>query len=235
VIQSGAPEAPGRLRSGLHGRRKGKALRPRQAALVEELLPLLSIDIAAKAPDVRTLFPQLVSDVWLEIGFGGGEHLVKMAAEHPNVGLIGCEPFVNGMAKALVSIQAHRLANIRLRAGDAADLIAWLPAACLDRVFLLFPDPWPKRRQHKRRFVSDERLATLARVMRSGAELHFATDIDDYAGWTLARILRSADFLWPAEQSRDWRLPWPGWHDTRYGAKAKQAGRRPVYLTFTRR
>jgi tRNA (guanine-N7-)-methyltransferase len=110
-----------------------------------------------------------------------------------------------------------------------------LPDASLGRVFLLFPDPWPKRRQRKRRFISDERLAVLARVMRNGAELRFATDIDDYAGWTLARILRSPDFVWRAAQSADWTLPWKDWQQTRYEAKAKQAGRRPVYLTFLRR
>jgi tRNA (guanine-N7-)-methyltransferase len=124
------------------------------------------------------------------------------------------------------------LANIRLHAGDAADLIGWLPDSSLGRVFLFFPDPWPKRRQRKRRFVSEENLAVLARVMRSGAELRFATDVDDYSGWTLARILRSPDFLWPAQQSADWGQPWQGWRDTRYEAKAREAGRRAVYLTF---
>jgi tRNA (guanine-N7-)-methyltransferase len=139
------------------------------------------------------------------------------------------------MAKALAAIEAQGLANLRLHADDAADLLKWLPDASLGRVFLLFPDPWPKRRQRKRRFISDESLAALAGVMRSGAELRFATDIDDYAGWTLARVLRSPDFLWRAAQSADWALPWEGWRETRYEAKAKHAGRRPVYLTFIRR
>jgi tRNA (guanine-N7-)-methyltransferase len=139
------------------------------------------------------------------------------------------------MAKALAAIEAQRLANIRLHAGDAADVLAWLPNALLGRVFLFFPDPWPKRRQRKRRFISDESLVALARVMHAGAELRFASDIDDYAGWTLIRILRSKHFLWPAEQGVDWTLPWQGWRGTRFEAKAKQAGRRPVYLTFIRR
>jgi tRNA (guanine-N7-)-methyltransferase len=136
------------------------------------------------------------------------------------------------MAKALSAIETLGLANIRLHAGDAADLIGWLPDSSLGRVFLLFPDPWPKRRQRKRRFVSEENLDVLARVMRSGAELRFATDIDDYSGWTLTRILRSPYFLWPAEQSADWARPWQGWRETRYEAKARQAGRRAAYLTF---
>ena len=127
--------------------------------------------------------------------------------ENPDIGFIGCEPFVNGIAKALSAIETLGLTNIRLYAGNAADLIGWLPSSSLGcvlgRVFLFFPDPWPKRRQRKRRFVSDENLATLAQVMRSDAELRFATDIDDYAGWTLARILRSPDFVWPTDQSAD--------------------------------
>jgi tRNA (guanine-N7-)-methyltransferase len=139
------------------------------------------------------------------------------------------------VAKALAAIEAQSLANLRLHPDDAAGLLDWLPDASLGRVFLLFPDPWPKRRQRKRRFISDERLAVLGRVMRSGAELRFATDIDDYAGWTLARILRSPDFVWRAAQSADWTRPWEGWQQTRYETKAKQAGRRPVYLTFLRR
>jgi tRNA (guanine-N7-)-methyltransferase len=176
-----------------------------------------------------------VAEVWLEIGFGGGEHLIRTAVDHPNIGLVGCEPFVNGMAKALAAIETHGLTNIRLHGGDAADLLGWLPRGSISRIFLLFPDPWPKRRQRKRRFILDDKLAALARIMRSGAELRFATDIDDYAGWTLARFLRSPDFAWAAEQSANWLEPWDGWRATRYEAKAKRAGRRPVYLTFVRR
>jgi tRNA (guanine-N7-)-methyltransferase len=194
----------------------------------------LSIDISARLPDGRALFAQSAADVWLEIGFGGGEHLIRTAAENPGIGLIGCEPFVNGMAKALAGIEAQGLTNVRLYGGDAVDLLSWLPSGSIGRVFLLFPDPWPKRRQRKRRFVSDETIAALAGIMRSGAELRFATDIDDYSGWTLARILRSPDFVWPAEQSQDWSKAWEGWQETRYEAKAKRAGRHSVYLTFSR-
>lgn len=171
----------------------------------------------------------------MEIGFGGGEHLIEAAKTHPDVGFIGCEPFVNGVAKALAAIQARSLTSIRLHPGNAADVLDRLPEASLGRVFLLYPDPWPKRRQHKRRFISDDSLRQLARVMRSGSELRFATDIDDYAGWTLARILRSPDFVWPAKTSADWMEPSPGWRETRYEKKARASGRRPVYLTFIRR
>jgi tRNA (guanine-N7-)-methyltransferase len=232
---TGSAEEHDRARGALYGRRKGKALRSHQTQLVDELLPRLSLDLSTSVADARALFPSPVCDVWLEIGFGGGEHLIRLAAERRDIGFIGCEPFVNGMAKALAAIEAHGLTNARLHAGDAADILVWLPEASLGRVFLLFPDPWPKRRQRKRRFVSDASLSALARVMRSGAELRFATDIDDYAGWTLARFLHSSDFFWSAEASADWIAPWRDWQDTRYQAKAKQAGRRPVYLTFVRR
>jgi tRNA (guanine-N7-)-methyltransferase len=195
----------------------------------------LSIDISARLPDARALFAHSVADVWLEIGFGGGEHLIRTAAENRDVGFIGCEPFVNGMAKALAAIQAQGLANIRLYSGDAADLLSWLPSGSIGRVFLLFPDPWPKRRQRKRRFVSDESIAALAGIMRSTAELRLATDVDDYSGWALARMLRSPGFIWPAEQSKDWTEAWDGWQETRYEAKARRADRDPVYLTFIRR
>jgi tRNA (guanine-N7-)-methyltransferase len=197
-------------------------------------LPRLSVDLTTPTSEAPALFAPPVSDVWLEIGFGGGEHLIRTASDNPQIGFIGCEPFVNGMAKALVAIEARGLANIRLHAGDATEILSWLPDASLGRVFVLFPDPWPKRRHRKRRFVSDESLAALARVIRSGAELRFATDIDDYAGWTLGRILVSPDFIWAAEQSKDWVEAWNGWEETRYEAKAKRAGRNPVYLTFIR-
>ncbi|HEX3182077.1 MAG TPA: tRNA (guanosine(46)-N7)-methyltransferase TrmB [Beijerinckiaceae bacterium] len=203
--------------------------------LLKELLPHLCVDLTSSVSDLRALFGGHASSCWLEIGFGSGGHLVRTAAENPNVGFIGCEPFVNGMAKALAAIEAQGLTNIRLFEGDAADLLAWLPEASVGRVFLLFPDPWPKRRHRKRRFISDQRLAALARVMQPGAELRFATDIDDYAGWTLARILRSPQFLWAAEQKASWMTPWAGWRETRYEAKAKRAGGRPIYLTFIRR
>ncbi len=221
--------------SRLYGRRKGKKLRAHQAALLETLLPVLSFDPARPIADAAGLFIGKPSAIWLEIGFGGGEHLIAEAESHPERGFIGCEPFQNGLAKAVALAEARKLANLRLYCGDAGAVIEALPDRALQGVYLLYPDPWPKRRHRKRRFLSDDMLASLARVMRPGAELRFATDIDDNAGWTLARVLRSPDFLWRGETAADWREPWPGWGGTRYEAKALAAGRRPAYLTFVRR
>ncbi|HYW59258.1 MAG TPA: tRNA (guanosine(46)-N7)-methyltransferase TrmB [Xanthobacteraceae bacterium] len=217
------------------GRRKCHPLRPRQAALMERLLPRLALDLRAPAPDrLAALFPDPADEIGLEIGFGGGEHLVAEAAARPRMGFIGCEPFVNGMAKALALIEAQNLGNIRLHFGDASDLVAWMPAGSLARVDLLYPDPWPKRRHWKRRFVQDASIAALARVLRPGAHFRFVTDWPDYAEWTLERLVRSPDFMWIAERADDWRKPWGGFTGTRYEAKAKQAGRAPCYLVFRR-
>jgi tRNA (guanine-N7-)-methyltransferase len=230
-------DGPRRARrdAGLYGRRKGKTLRPRQAGLVETLLPRLRLDLSRPIATPFDQFPRRPGELWLEIGFGGGERLAADALSHPQRGFFGCEPFINGVAKLLVEIEHFGLENIRLHPGDAGDLIDRLPENCLSGVYLLYPDPWPKRRHKERRFVSDAMLARLARVMRPGAELRFATDIDDYAAWTLARVLRSPDFLWPALSFRDWTTPWAGWVQTRYEAKALREGRQPAYLTFIRR
>ena len=171
-----------RVGSPLYGRRKGKPLAAYQDELVARLLPHLAVDVSAPVEPSR-LFADRCRDVWLEVGFGAGEHLLCAAARHPDVGLIGCEPFVNGVARVLADLAGADLGNVRLHCGDAGELIDRLPDASLGRVFLFYPDPWPKRRQRKRRFVSDAMLARLARVMRPGADLRFATDIDDYAGW----------------------------------------------------
>ena len=230
-----ADERPGARRAGaLHGRRKGKKLRTYHAGLIDDLLPKLTLDVSGPI-DPAALFDFTPADLRLEIGFGGGEHLAAEAARAPLTGFIGCEPFVNGVAKLLAEIDSGGLRNILIHSGDAADVIARLPAASLAQVDLLYPDPWPKRRQRKRRFVSDASLAQLARALRPGGELRFATDIDDYAGWTLARVLRSPDFVWEAEGPLDWMEPWPGWTRTRYEEKAVREGRPPVYLTFRRR
>lgn len=217
------------------GRRKGHPLRPRQAALFDTLLPRLALDLSVPPPaDLGALFGG-VDEVRLEIGFGGGEHLIAEALRDPRVGFIGSEPFVNGMAKALALIEQHKLGNIRLHHGDASELIAWLPRAGLARVDLMYPDPWPKRRHWKRRFVQDDSVAAIARLLRPAGEFRFATDIADYAAWTLARLLRSHEFSWTAERADDWREPWPNFSGTRYETKAKRAGRAPCYLTFRRR
>ena len=223
-------------RRAFFGRRKGHALRAHQAALFSTLLPKLALDLSKPAPsDPRRLFGIAVDEVRLEIGFGGGEHFVAQALANPRVGLIGIEPFVNGMAKALAAIEQHKLANVRLSSEDASRVVNWLPAANLSRIDLLYPDPWPKRRHWKRRFVQDESLARLARLLKPDGELHFATDIGDYAAWTLARILRSPDLEWTAERADDWRTPWPDFVRTRYEAKAVREGRVPHYFTFCKR
>jgi tRNA (guanine-N7-)-methyltransferase len=229
-------EASERPRTKFFGRRKGHQLKRHQADLMHTLLPRLAINIVSAAPrDLGELFPNAPKDVRLEIGFGGGEHLAAQAAAHPDVGFIGCEPFLNGMAKALALIEKHGFANVRLHFGDALELLDWLPPASLAQVDLLYPDPWPKRRHWKRRFVQDDSVAALGRITRSGGLFRFATDIPDYAAWTLERTLRSRDFVWLADRADDWRLPWAGWTETRYEAKAKREGRTPNYFQFRRR
>ena len=217
------------------GRRKGHPLRPHQAALYKTLLPKLALDLSHPAPqDLCSLFPVPVDEVRLEIGFGGGEHLIAQALANPRTGFIGSEPFVNGMAKALAAIEQHALRNIRLSAGDATHLLAWLPASSISRIDLLYPDPWPKRRHWKRRFVQDESLARLARLLKPGGEFRFASDIPGYVSWVLARAMRSDQIEWTAERADDWRKPWPDFAGTRYEAKAKREGRIPAYLAFRR-
>jgi tRNA (guanine-N7-)-methyltransferase len=219
-----------------YGRRKGHRLRARQAGLLNSLLPRLAVDLTSPPPaDLTALFPPPVESVRLEIGFGGGEHLVAQAQAHPRTGFIGCEPFVNGMAKALSAIDALKLDNVRLHHGDATAVLGWIPTAALQRVELIYPDPWPKRRHWKRRFIQDASIAAVARVVQPGGEFRFATDWADYAAWTLERLIRSPDFGWTAERADDWRAPWPDFSGTRYQAKALREGRDPYYLAFRRK
>jgi tRNA (guanine-N7-)-methyltransferase len=230
-----ADDAPGASkRRALYGRSKGKTLRTYHARLVSELLPKLELAGVSLAEPAR-LFDFAPDRLELEIGFGGGEHLAQRAEEAPTTGFIGCEPFINGVAKLLSTVDGNHLANIRIRCGDARELVERLPAACLERIYILYPDPWPKRRQHKRRLISPEMINQLARVLRPCGELRFATDIDDYSGWTLKRFLDSADFEWLATKADDWRQPWEGWRPTRYEAKARAEGRGSAYLSFRRR
>ena len=221
-------------RGAFYGRRHGKRLRPKQAAGISGTLPNLQIDCSGPVrPDA--LFASDKTAYWLEIGFGGGEHLINNASLHPDIGHLGCEPFINGMAKLVLLIEKEGIDAIRLHNEDAVQLLDQLPDASLDRIYLLYPDPWPKRRHNKRRFVSDENLSRMARVLKPGGEFRFASDIDHYVGWTLARILRSPDFVWTAEQPDDWRLPWENWPSTRYEAKAIREGRKSSYLIAKRR
>lgn len=234
AVMGDKPDQTARRRA-LHGRQKGHPLRRRQADLVDRLLPEVALDLGHAAPaGPGELFPRAVDDVHLEIGFGGGEHLAAAAESAPSVGFLGCEPFINGVAKLLVALEEQGLANVRIYQGDGRELLDWLPDDCLGRVWLLYPDPWPKRRHWKRRFVNPANLDALARVMRPGAELRFASDWPDYADWTLRHLNARGDFFWTAETAGDWRRPWPGWTGTRYEAKAVREGRTPCYLTFRR-
>jgi tRNA (guanine-N7-)-methyltransferase len=219
-------------RGAFFGRRQGHKLSPRRAGLLQSLLPRLALDLTLPAYDLTQLFSPRVDAVRLEIGFGGGEHLIAQAEREPQVGFIGVEPFVNGMTKALAAIDAKALANIRLYQGDALEVIGRLPAASLVRVDLIYPDPWPKRRHWKRRFVQDSSLVEIARILCPGGEFRFVTDVPDYAAWTLERTLRVHDLVWTAEEADDWRKPWQGFTGTRYEAKAQGAGRVPCYLIF---
>ncbi|MBC7579786.1 tRNA (guanine(46)-N(7))-methyltransferase TrmB [Tardiphaga sp.] len=227
----GVSEPDGFYRGSFFGRRKGHKLRLHQADLFGTLLPRLALDIAGAAPDdLRTLFDPAVDAVRVEIGFGGGEHLVAEALAFPHIGFIGCEPYLNGMAKILTLIEAHGLGNVRLYAGDAAELLTWAPPRSLTRIDLIHPDPWPKRRHWKRRFVQDATLAAMARVLVPDGEFRFVHDIPDYVAWTLWHLARSPDFAWTAERAADWSRPWPDYTMTRYGRKAEREGRKAAYL-----
>ena len=222
-------EGPPAIRT--FGRIRSRPIKRRQAALIETLLPKIA---TPREPfDPRALAPN-AKEVWLEVGFGGGEHLAGQAARRGDVLFLGAEPFVNGVASALRHIDALGLANVRLHAGDVCELMAALPAASLDRLFLLFPDPWPKLRHHKRRLVQSAFVAEAARLLRPGAHLRFATDWADYANWTLERFLRSADFRWRAEAADDWRRAPADHIPTRYEEK-RLGDCAPVWLEFERR
>src|SRR5580700_4018316 len=224
-------EGPGFARA-LYGRSRGKALRVGQKRLLAEAQPQFSIALEGLAEG--RAFARTPRELWLEIGFGAGEHLIEQAKANLDIGVVGCEPFLNGYVAALAGLRREDLSNVRLRRGDAQAVIEAAPDAFFSRVFVLYPDPWPKRRHHKRRLIARGVIDSLARVMRPGAELRFATDIDDYAGWTLARFLASPHFRWAAAQADDWRRAWPEWRPTRYEAKARFENRRSVYLTFVR-
>lgn len=223
-----------------YGRRRGKTLRRGQADLIDTRLAQLAppgvgwddnpdrlpIDLAAFFPGKRA--------TWLEIGFGAGEHAIAQAARYPDIGLIACEPFINGVAALLAKIEESEVSNLSVTSADARDVMDVLPEGSIDRVFLLYPDPWPKSRHHKRRFVNPAQLQMLARVMARGAQLRIATDIEDYVRHTLEAIDRRPEFKWLAERPGDWRAPWSDWPGTRYEAKALREGRKPHYLTFQR-
>ena len=222
----------------LYGRRRGKKLRPGQEALLATLLPRLALQVPAEPAliDLARAFGGHIpaAGVWLEVGFGAGEHLVRQAVDHPDVGLIGCEPYVNGVARCLAEIERAGVGNVRLFADDARLLMAALPPRSLARVFVLFPDPWPKTRHHKRRFVQRATLDRLASLMRDGAELRLATDDPSYLRWMIEHTATHPALEWLAERPDDWRTRPGDWPPTRYERKML-AGRKPVFLRFRRR
>jgi tRNA (guanine-N7-)-methyltransferase len=225
------PQQPhGPLRS--FGRIKSRPIKPRQAELLDSLLPRLALDVTGPI-DPAVLKPD-AREVWLEIGFGGGEHLAGQAARHPDVLLLGAEPFLNGAASALRHLNTADVSNVRLHAGDARELMAALPDASLQRVFILFPDPWPKARHHKRRLVQSETVGELARLLAPAGRLRFATDWADYADWALQRLRADRRFAWTATRADDWRLAPADHLPTRYQAKGL-GDIAPVYLDFVRR
>ncbi len=215
----------------IYGRRQGHRLHKKQARLVADLLPQVSPDLTASAPP-QAWFDKPFSSYKLEIGFGGGEHLAARAAQNPDCGFIGCEPFINGVAKLLTVIADEGRDNIAVYQDDARNLLDALPDESLEAVYLLYPDPWPKTRHHKRRFVSAENLAAIHRVLRPDGMFFLASDIADYIDWSLVQLARHGGFDWPVSSADDWRRPPPDWPGTRYEAKARAAGRKASYLRF---
>jgi tRNA (guanine-N7-)-methyltransferase len=217
------------------GRRRGKTIRPQQTTALDEGLKRYRLDLGQPAPvEIATLFSAKVLDVRLEIGFGGGEHLLHEASNHPQTGFIGVEPFVNSMAKMMTALAGKPLANLRVHDDDATRLLDWLPDGSLAGIDLLYPDPWPKKKHWKRRFVSRVNLDRFARVLKKGGVFRFTSDIDSYVNWTLLACEGHGGFAWQAADSADWKKPYAGWPGTRYEAKALREGRRPAYLTFRR-
>ncbi|MDJ0933961.1 MAG: tRNA (guanosine(46)-N7)-methyltransferase TrmB [Kiloniellales bacterium] len=220
-----------------YGRRHGRPLRPARARLVETLLPrlALTLETAGSLQDLRALFETAPEELWLEIGFGAGEHLAAQAAARPEIGFLGAEVFVNGVASLLAHIDREGLSNVRIYQGDGRDLLEALPEAALARVAVLFPDPWPKARHRRRRILQPETLDHLARVLRDGGELRLATDDPDYLSWMLEKTTAHGAFDWLARCAADWRERPADWPPSRYEQKALAGGARPTYLRFGRR
>jgi len=211
------------------GRRKGRRLRNHAQELMEGLLPEIQIK---NNSDWIPAFAGMTA--WLEIGFGGGEHLAHISTLYQKIQMIGCEPYINGISGLLKHIEVTDAKNIHVYTDDVRELLAVMPPAFLERAYILYPDPWPKARHHKRRLIQKPLLDALARVMRPGAELRIATDWDDYATWILEQILPHPDFTWWAERASDWNQPWEEWIPTRYEQKARREGRTTSYLRFIR-
>ncbi|MBW3097648.1 tRNA (guanine(46)-N(7))-methyltransferase TrmB [Pseudohoeflea coraliihabitans] len=217
------------------GRRKGKHLRDSQRQAMAELLPRIGLDLDTPPPrDLAGLWPVAIDTIRMEIGFGAGEHLLHRVSENPRTGFIGVEPFVNSMGKFLLALQDRNPDNVRVYTDDATRVLDWLPSASLDRIDLLYPDPWPKKRHWKRRFVNPANIERFARVLKPGGSFCFASDIDTYVNWTLQHLIADQRFDWQAQSAADWQTAWAGWPGTRYEAKAIREGRTPAYLSFVR-
>ena len=230
------PENEAGRRIASFGRRSGRKLRPGQRDLYVETLPTRSVDLdAVRSQGAKSVFATPPEQVWLEIGFGAGEHVVWQAAHNPAVGIIACEVFRNGIVTCLRELEAAGLDNVRLYTEDARELLDALPDRSIDRAFILFPDPWPKIRHHKRRLISPETLDTLSRLLVDGAELRLGTDDVPYLRVMLAVACGHPDFEWLATRPADWRVRPDDWPQTRYEAKAIEAGRPPAFLRLRRR
>ncbi len=209
---------------------------PLQQVALEEGMRHYGVDFGAPPPrDLSSLFERHVADVRLEIGFGGGEHLLHEAEAHPGTGFLGVEPFVNSMAKLMGVLAEKPLDNLRVHDDDATQLLDWLPDSSLSGIDLLYPDPWPKQKHWKRRFVRASNLDRFARVLKAGGRFRFASDIASYVNWTLLASTAHAEFEWQAADAADWKTPYQGWPGTRYEAKALRENRQSTYLTFIRK
>lgn len=216
----------------LYGRAVGKPLSAKQAGLVENLLPQICVQDAPADPLARL---EGFDESWLEIGFGGGEHLLHMARLYPQIGIIGIEPFLNGIAKVLTSVDSDNLKNLYLHHGDARDVMDRMPDACMDKIFVLFPDPWPKTRHFKRRILTRPFIADIKRLLKPGGEFRFASDIISYVDWTLERVMDDGGFIFAPQSANDWRVPPADWPGTRYEAKAFREGRTCHYFEFIKK
>jgi len=214
------------------GCRGAKKLGPIRSVLLDKLMPRLEIDINLASPlDLKDLFFDSVKEVWCEIGFGSGDHVIDLLTQRSDIGIVCIEPFISGMGNLVSMIhQRGMCGRVRLYCDNAIKLIKWMPSCSLNRIYLLYPDPWPKRRHWKRRIISQGNLKCMSRVLSVGCELRFVSDCSSYVNWTLAHLLACRDFYWTAQTSSDWEMPWHGWRGTRYETKAIQQGRRPTYI-----
>ncbi len=231
-LGSGSRESAGPQ---FYGRRSGYKLRPRRQKLIDEILPTIRLSAEFGQIDLSKNFGSEIKESWLEVGFGAGEHLAEVARLNPRVGFIGCEPFLNGVAALLAQIDKYKLSNIRIFDDDAQLILPLLPEASIHRCFVLFSDPWPKARHHRRRFIKPNNLDALGRILRDNAELRFASDHMGYVSWALEHTIRHPNFMWPVSSANDWRISPDDWIQTRYERKALAKGEACAYLSFYRR